>query len=592
MVNFSPFTSLFLAVAASRHFGVQARLLMLEDRQLHHPCRLTTIETDGEVDYDYFCELDPQDADGVVGVVLPITGLSLTNMVSGQTMVFVEGYFIRDSVITIPAAAGEDQVNVTETPASAQFPTAPTPFGDKKVAVIRVNALDGQPGATAEEISDGVFGTDGDPFNMVTQFAACSFDQFRLWAFSGTVNGQEFVNGVYETYLDIPFQGLHKFAAQSEVTLQLADELGPQWYLDNEIDHVMYMLPDSVEPFRGYAYFRNHLSVYSSSWATSPSCHMHEIGHNLNLGHSNEVTSTGGSREYADQSGLMGFSYPSLDDSPAMCFNGPKSWQLGWYEGSYLEIDYLEGWTGRLVGVVDYDPELTNQTIVLRFEAGFELYYYIAFNHAVSFNSGTLEGKNQVCCKLVFPGLFLTAFLETKNQVMITSQAGTGKSTLLKKLNAGDMYEEDNFDLDESTLRIIVKDIDDNGATVTVEAELPECETGIKRFGLVDFSNIPPKIVPMPTLLDLELYPQHLINVVAHVSDECPNKPKIECVKLEFADDSRKELGARKLFGKSSGYTLISLCVADYLCLQRTLYTVTRTESSMEEFLGSMDCRH
>ena len=94
----------------------------------------------------------------------------------------------------------------------------------------------------------------------------------------------------------------------------------------------------------------------------------------------------------------MGFSYPTQDDTPAMCFNGPKSWQLGWYEGSYLEINYREGWTGKLIGVVDYDPAKSDQTTVVRFEAGFNFYYYIAFNHADGFNSGTLEGQNQVRC--------------------------------------------------------------------------------------------------------------------------------------------------------------------------------------------------
>ena len=50
---------------------------------------------------------------------------------------------------------------------------------------------------------------------------------------------------------------------------------------------------------------------------------MHEVGHNLGLAHSNE-----GGGEYEDQSGMMGYSY-DCDDCPKMCFNGPKSWQLG-----------------------------------------------------------------------------------------------------------------------------------------------------------------------------------------------------------------------------------------------------------------------
>jgi hypothetical protein len=51
---------------------------------------------------------------------------------------------------------------------------------------------------------------------------------------------------------------------------------------------------------------------------------MHEVGHNINLAHSGE-----GTAEYADQTGMMGYSY-SEDEGPAMCFNNAKMWQLGW----------------------------------------------------------------------------------------------------------------------------------------------------------------------------------------------------------------------------------------------------------------------
>jgi len=44
---------------------------------------------------------------------------------------------------------------------------------------------------------------------------------------------------------------------------------------------------------------------------------MHEIGHNLGLGHAGETA------EYDDQSGMMGYSY-SQDDGPLMCFNAGK----------------------------------------------------------------------------------------------------------------------------------------------------------------------------------------------------------------------------------------------------------------------------
>lgn len=61
---------------------------------------------------------------------------------------------------------------------------------------------------------------------------------------------------------------------------------------------------------------------------------MHEIGHNLNLAHSNENGAT-----YNDQTGMMGYSYGS-SDTPVMCFNAAKHYQLGWYGGCAKPVSF------------------------------------------------------------------------------------------------------------------------------------------------------------------------------------------------------------------------------------------------------------
>ena len=38
----------------------------------------------------------------------------------------------------------------------------------------------------------------------------------------------------------------------------------------------------------GYAYINHYLQVINNSWCGSPSVLVHELGHNLNLGHSGE----------------------------------------------------------------------------------------------------------------------------------------------------------------------------------------------------------------------------------------------------------------------------------------------------------------
>ena len=118
---------------------------------------------------------------------------------------------------------------------------------------------------------------------------------------------------------------------------------------------------------------------------------MHEIGHNLGLAHSGE-----GTAEYGDQSGFVGVSW-NKDDWPKMCFNAPKSWQLGWYADKAVTTvpPLFSTWTRRLMGIADYD-HYTTTTVLVKLETGRDLDYYINFNRKKGINSQTQEGSDQV----------------------------------------------------------------------------------------------------------------------------------------------------------------------------------------------------
>jgi len=82
-----------------------------------------------------------------------------------------------------------------------------------------------------------------------------------------------------------------------------------------------------------------------------------------------------------------------------MCFNGQKSWQLGWYLGNTLVVDgkVLKMNSYSLVGVSDYSlmyPWQLNIIKVINSRDGFD--YYLAFNRQSGVNSGTMNGGDQV----------------------------------------------------------------------------------------------------------------------------------------------------------------------------------------------------
>ena len=58
--------------------------------------------------------------------------------------------------------------------------------GTKTVLVVRVVANDSSTTASADQLSDSVFGTNGDLVNLKTQYAACSHNQLLFQPATGT----------------------------------------------------------------------------------------------------------------------------------------------------------------------------------------------------------------------------------------------------------------------------------------------------------------------------------------------------------------------------------------------------------------------
>jgi hypothetical protein len=309
--------------------------------------------------------------------------------------------------------------------------------GEKTVLVVRVIAADASTTATEAQLSESVFGNGVDPINLATQYDACSYGKLT---FVKTANrsgtGANISNGV--TTVTVPSSTTDTDSVMNnDIGTALTNAFGtaPQ----NLADYVMYCLPSGTMGGIAYASLPGWRSVYSNEWCTYPSAQMHEIGHNLALHHSNEAGS------YKDQSGMMGYSY-SNDDGPIMCFNAPKSWQLGWFQDKHHVFNQADGsWSGRLIGQVDWANANAqpNDTVILKLNVASDTDHYVMFNRKAGHNSGTVEGGNQVMI-----------------QSAPAEGSGAAQSELHAKLNAGGTYTITNYDGSGLDLTLTVNSID------------------------------------------------------------------------------------------------------------------------------------
>merc|ERR1719410_892782 len=130
---------------------------------------------------------------------------------------------------------------------------------------------------------------------------------------------------------------------------------------------------------------------------------------------------------------MMGYSY-SEDDTPLMCFNGPKSWQLNWYNDSHVELDPTSSYfSGDLVGVADYSSG-TGQNIILKLinsnKGNKDNDYYVTFNRATGINASPEEGGDQVLVTRRVSGTgyepsYLLALLSANSEYTLKQYDGT-----------------------------------------------------------------------------------------------------------------------------------------------------------------------
>ena len=149
----------------------------------------------------------------------------------------------------------------------------------RTVLVVRVIASDGSSTATPAQLSDSVFGTDGDPVNLKSQYDACSYGKLNFIPApdrTATGGGVDIVNGATEVSIATSVsQG--DIVMRNAISSQLAANFGITGnFGENQdlADYLMYCLPVGTMNGIAYAFVDSWMSVYSDLWCTYLRCEL------------------------------------------------------------------------------------------------------------------------------------------------------------------------------------------------------------------------------------------------------------------------------------------------------------------------------
>ena len=334
---------------------------------------------------------------------------------SGLALVVVFGGRLEGDAVHIPDGAALEAIGVTNADNSDSLPlqfrsfsATPPVTGVRSVLMVRVVATDASPTVSAERLGQLTFTTDSDNDNnneddapaitFQSQYNDCSFGQLQMEPTPDDAT-HGIAGGVMDIAVDIPAAGTTRQTMTRAAVQALRTKLGVR-NLSHRFDHVLLCHPpgtDNNGSWLAYSFLNYHISVYNDEWCSYVSATVHEVGHNIGLTHSNENGAL-----YGDQTGYMGFSYPAVGE-PAMCFNGHKHWQLGWYQQHSATVEFIDNgddndddsnvWVGNVAAFVDADligsdgDNNSNDHVVLVRVGDL----YVQYNRAKKFNHQTGE---------------------------------------------------------------------------------------------------------------------------------------------------------------------------------------------------------
>jgi hypothetical protein len=160
--------------------------------------------------------------------------------------------------------------------------------GVKHTLVVKVYDVNGKARAESpEQISDDIFGTNGDAVNLRTQMSACSMGRvdFRPGDNgNGNIDQTLYVApGVITVQIDISIESNSRTDIENAITTKVQDKL--KTTLPGPYKHVIYIVEKCYVDctYAAYAYVNSYLGVYQGENYKYVGVLMHEIGHNFGL---------------------------------------------------------------------------------------------------------------------------------------------------------------------------------------------------------------------------------------------------------------------------------------------------------------------
>eukprot|EP00977_Amphora_coffeiformis_P016378 scaffold5069_cov139-Amphora_coffeaeformis.AAC.1 len=314
--------------------------------------------------------------------------------------------FAEDSVVTV----------VEEHPNEARRKLKS--IGTKTIAVLRVSMGGGpvakrEVGYTKQQIFDQMFVKD---ISLKNQMENCSNGALKITP-----------GGVHDVTVPGAFTDFASPAELRNEALSLfAKQLGSN-SANDRFDHVVVILPPNDTPgFVGNAGVNHWISTLNDLWGLDVMVYMHEVGHNLGLGHAVLTNNAGDYSSYMSATGWK----PDLE-GPAKCYNAASNTQLGWFDDRSENIDlrYTPTQSYTLAAFSEANKGNKKDPILLKVGG-----YSVQYNFASAFNAGTELLRNEVT----------------------VSFEGDGKTYVEKDglVPDGAIFEANNFDGTGKTLRI------------------------------------------------------------------------------------------------------------------------------------------